>query len=79
VSYSDSPGTNWGCIVAGAFLFLLGLPMLFGSMMADVCVGPGGCVDKRVMIAIVAAVVGFVTFGLMRLANIIAKDARKED
>ena len=79
MSYSDSPSTNWGCIVAGAFLFLLGLPMLFGTMLGDVCVNPNGCMDKRLAVLIVAAIVGFGSFAIMRLVNIVTRNSHEKE
>lgn len=69
MAYSDPPGTNWGCIAAGAFLFLLGLPMLAGIAMADVCLSPEGCVDKRLMLVITLAAVIATSFAILWLVN----------
>ena len=65
MAFSDPRGTNWGCIAAALFLFGLGLPAFFGTGLAGPCLAPEGCIDKRIILVLIAGGSLALTLALM--------------
>jgi len=79
MAFIDRDGTNWDCLAAGLFLFLVALPALAGLGLSDCAAGypdPNDCPDKRPTMLIWTGITTVACFAITWTVNWLIRKLR---